>query len=203
MKFLFRKSDPKSDHNEIEILMSKNFGLSSVEFDHLLNKLKQGDEQLFEDIFLAQFKDSMNFLIRSYQVDYEVSYDIVMDTIILFRSKMLDGKISYGNLQFLFNTMVKQLYLKSLQKKSHAALLEFDIVEDNENAFNEDNFQSLEKAWIYLNDKEKLILEKFYYLKIPLNIIALEQNINEASLRKQKQRALEKLKYHFQATSTI
>lgn len=197
MKFLFRKPDYKSNQTEIEIHMSKNFGLSPVEFDQLLSRLREGDENLFENVFLAQFKNSIDFLCKGYKIEHEIAYDIVMDTLILFRHKLLEGKIVYGNLQYLFNTMARQLYLKSLQKKPTTELFDHDFTEENHSESLENHYQNLEKAWTYLNVKEKQILEKFYYLKIPLNVIALEQNVNEASLRKQKQRALEKLKLHF------
>ncbi|MEL7222926.1 MAG: hypothetical protein AAGJ93_16510, partial [Bacteroidota bacterium] len=57
--------------------------------------------------------------------------------------------------------------------------------------------ETLNKAWVKLGESCKSLLKRFYYQNVTLLEIAGEQNKPAASLRKQKQRCVEKLRLHF------
>jgi DNA-directed RNA polymerase specialized sigma subunit len=71
------------------------------------------------------------------------------------------------------------------------------IEEEEEFDDNNDKFSALKDAWQALSLEDKKLLEKFYYLDIPLNRIAEVENKSDVALRKQKQRAIEKLRQVF------
>jgi RNA polymerase sigma factor (sigma-70 family) len=58
----------------------------------------------------------------------------------------------------------------------------------------EEKLIELERAWDCLEPNDRLLLEKYYYQEIPLNKIAESENKSDASIRKQKQRSLDKLR---------
>ncbi len=174
---------------------NQNFGLTKIEFDAVVDKLKQGDESLFECIFLSHFEDCISFLIKHYKIGHEIAYDIAMDTLIAFRQKLMTDKISYGNLKYLYTKIAGQIYLKSLAKdnKIKSGITEAIEIEDEI----EDKLTALKDAWTTMNADDRKLLENFYYLDIPLNKIAEIEKKSDTALRKQKQRAMEKLRQLF------
>jgi hypothetical protein len=174
---------------------NQNFGLSKSQFDTIVYELKQGNESLFEKIFLSHFEDCTIYLKNSYKAPYEIAYDITMDTMIEFRYKLLTDKISYGNLRYLFTKMAGQLYLKSIAKDNKVKESIFESTEEIDDY--EDKILALKGAWAGLSPDDKKLLENFYYLDIPLNKMAEVENKSDAALRKQKQRAVDKLRQIF------
>jgi DNA-directed RNA polymerase specialized sigma24 family protein len=189
----------KESHN-IPSAPAKNFGLSPQSFVALCNKLKAGDESLFQTIFLAHFEDCMRYLQRKYNLQHEQAYDTTMDALLLFRKRILEDKIRYGNIRFLFTQMASQLYLKTINKKpvlvEESALA--GLLDEEDATIDSDVLDALNKAWQQLCDNCMQLLKRFYYNKASLKEIAEEQQKNAAALRKQKQRCVEKLRIHFQ-----
>ena len=178
---------------------TKNFGLSAEEFDELVQKLKGGDESLFKAIFLAHFEDCLKYLKHKFGLQHERAYDVTMDTLLLFRRKILEGKIKYGNIRFLYTRMASQLYLKQVDKqpiKEQVSEIK-DLLEDEIDALDQEELDLLNKAWQKLCDDCRGLLKRVYYQKASLKEIAEEQNKTAAALRKQKQRCMEKLRLHF------
>jgi DNA-directed RNA polymerase specialized sigma24 family protein len=159
--------------------------------------MKSGDETLFEKIFLSQFRICVQYLIAKFRIDYETAYDITMDTLIDFRQKIVCGKLEYGNLRYLFTKIATQKLSKS---KEHP--LEFDSWDEADeveidHVGNEKMCIALENAWEVLTAEEKSLLEKFYYNDMSIVNISKLTNIPDFTLRKQKQRAVERLKIIF------
>ncbi len=177
------------------LAISQNFGLTKVAFDTMVDKLKLGDESLFKQIFLSHFKDCSSFLVKHYKAPYEIAYDITMDTLIEFRYKLLTDKICYDNLRFLFTKIAGQLYLKYLAKQNKVR----EVMGLNTNTEDdyEDKLIALKKAWSSLSPEDKKLLEQFYYLDISLIKLAELENKSDAAMRKQKQRAIAKLRQVF------
>ena len=96
--------------------MDKNFGLSPEDFDGIVNDLKKNETHFFEQVFLQHFSDCIDFLQREYRADFNDAYDTTMDTLLEFRKRLVDGKLHYGNLRYLFTKMAAQLYVR--QKKA-------------------------------------------------------------------------------------
>jgi DNA-directed RNA polymerase specialized sigma24 family protein len=174
---------------------NQNFGLSKIQFDNIVDKLKFGDEGLFEKIFLSHFEDCIIYLQKNFKASRDQAYDITMDTLIAFRLKLLTDKIVYGNLRFLFTKMASQLYLKSISSEDRMKNIFQDDEETDEDMA--ERIFALKNAWQTMTIEDRKLLESVYYLDIPLNKIAESTNKSDAALRKQKQRAIDKLRQIF------
>jgi RNA polymerase sigma factor (sigma-70 family) len=193
-------SDPQADDHNTTSAPAKNFGLSLEAFNELKTQLKAGDEELFETIFLAHFEDCLKYIKNKFGIQHEKAYDITMDTLLLFRRKLLEDKISYGNIRFLFTYMAGQLYLKEIDrqpKKTSMSGENNSAIDLEEELLGKEELDLLSKAWEKLGTNCKDLLARFYYQKFSLKEIAEEQQRSDAALRKQKQRCLEKLRQHF------
>jgi RNA polymerase sigma factor (sigma-70 family) len=178
---------------------AKNFGLTPDGFEKLVSRLRQGDETLFSTIFLAHFESCRAFLKKKFQLSHEHAYDITMDTLITFRRRLLEGKIEYGNIRFLFTRMASQRYLRETRQQASSEKLEEvqSMLEQEGPHIEKETLEVLNKAWTRLCDHCQSLLKRFYYEKASLKEIAEEQNKSAAALRKQKQRCVEKLRIHF------
>jgi DNA-directed RNA polymerase specialized sigma24 family protein len=192
----FDENDASVDKDlDPTIPLKQNFGITQSEFDVLVARLKAGDESMFEKIFLAHFNYCISYLKKNYNAQYDAAYDVTMDTLIEFRYRLLLDKISYGNLRYLFTKIACQQYVKTISKDYKQ---EDNIFEDCENDDNfEDKLETLKLAWLDLGFEERKLLESVYYLDIPLIKIASVTSKTDATLRKQKQRAMEKLRNLF------
>lgn len=179
---------------------SQNFNLTETQFEDLIEELKDGNDELFRGVFLSHFESCMSYLMKRCSISYDDAYDLSMDTLLVFRQRCIAGKISYGNLRFLYTQMAYQSFLKSKQKakieveeeyvKDHSEI----IVQDEERAI-------LDKAWVHLGDKCKQLLIEVFYENMPMASLAEEYNKNAAAIRKQKQRCIEQLRLLFKKTS--
>ena len=172
----------------------KNFGLSEVRFTELMHELQAGNEELFEKIFLAQFEEAMNMLRKKYRAEQQDAYDITMDTLIRFRQKLLQQKIHYGNLRFLFFQMCGQSYLKWLRKQAQRKQVLLDRESSDAEPEEELPVHLLERALESLGEGCRALLINFYYDHINLRILANKWDRSETAIRKQKQRCMVKLR---------
>lgn len=187
----------KNKSSKNRIVLHQNFGLKEEEFEEMLQKMKTGDDTLFEKIFLAQFEETISYLMYRYKTDQSMAYDATMDALLKFRKRLLDGKITYYNMRFLFTQMASQFITdgfkkrtKSLELSDHERMDEVEEVDDI-------ILDYLDKAWKLLGDQCSKLLENFYYKKIALNELATILGKSDAALRKQKQRCLETLRSYF------
>ena len=178
-------------------LMKKNFGLTKTQFDELVNQLQSGINTIFERVFLSHFQDCRIYLVRQLNAPTEVAYDVTMDALLEFMKRLKEGKITYGNLRFLFTKMASQIYLKRIKKESHITQIdEIDLpiemieVEPSDLAI-------LEQCWDQLQERCQKILKAFYYDNIQLKELADKLEKSPTALRKQKQRCMEHLKELF------
>ena len=176
--------------------LSKNFGLSEAQFVEVLYKLKQGDETLFERVFLAQFEDCMRYLMNRHKISRSVAYDASMEALLKFRKRLLAGKITYGNMRYLFTRMASQFLIEAA-KHPTTMLSELEETPEEVASLDKEILDALDRAWAQLCQECRKILGDFYYQKIALKTIATNSGKSEAAIRKQKQRCLEKLRKHF------
>ena len=180
----------------------QNFGLKQTAFSDMLSALQQGDETLFEHVFVKHFSDCRSYLMRECSSNAEDAYDMTVETIISFRKRLIEGKIEYGNLRFYFTKMAKDSYLKLVEKNNRMPVKEFvlneaDREEEPTQDFDEDQLQSLDKAWTKLNEDCHKLLRSHIYDGLQLKQVALLLNENEANVRKRKERCMDKLKSSF------
>ncbi len=178
-------------------MKNKNFGLSEASFEKLITDLKRNDTYFFEQVFLKQFKGTMNYLCREYKSNHEDAYDATMDALIEFRTRFVDGKLQYGNLRFLFTKMASQMLLRNLKKNAKTiddGLTSLVQEVDEEPVVQEEELGRLNKAWKILGDSCKQLLTKHFYGKMKLSEIAEESQKTPATIRKQKERCIKQLK---------
>ena len=176
-----------------------NFGLTEDEFNEVLNQLKAGNEDLFLKIFVTHFQECRFYLIDKFGVTKEKSYDICMDTLVEFRSKLLSNKIKFGNLRFLFTRMAVNNFLDETKKaqKVNEAIEVFMDQKGADVSETHEYFDLLKKAINSLSDDQKSLVEALFYSQKDLKEIAEEQNVSYANIRKMKQRVLTKLRTRF------
>ncbi|MEW7292140.1 RNA polymerase sigma factor [Aquimarina sp. 2304DJ70-9] len=177
----------------------KNFGLTQASFKKLIADLKRNDTFFFEQVFLKQFEETMNYLCREYKSSHEDAYDATMDALIEFRTRFVDGKLQYGNLRFLFTKIASQMLFRNLKKNNTNRDSTIFLVQevDIEPTESIEELGRLNKAWQILGDSCKQLLTWHFYGKMKLSEIAEEAQKSPATIRKQKERCIKKLKDQF------
>jgi len=188
-------------------MKEKNFGVTSEEFTLMVANMKQGDENLFEQIFLSHFEKCLIYLKRNYNITHEESYDTCMETLLDFRKGLINDKYTYGNLSFLFTRMASQRFFKSSKSQKNTQPLSLHESEiktmASEDKMDEDELTILNKAWEELGTNCQLLLKNFYYENIKLKKMAEDLSKSPASMRKQKERCLNNLRMQFQKLLTL
>ena len=179
--------------------INNNFGLTKSEFDAYVNKLYDGDESLFTKIFKSHFNESIVHLSYKFKISRSEAHDICMDTLIEFRHKLIDGKIQYGNLKYLYNKMATNNHLIRMRntKKVDVAIDMFTNQFEIDKVSRERFLEVLDESLEQLSDKNKDLINKAFFFKVNLQEYAEKNGMNYATLRKQKQRAIDKLKTTF------
>ena len=177
----------------------KNFGLTELEFNTLVANLKNGDELLFERVFLMQFKQAMNYVIFKHKARKEEAYDATMDALIKFRVLLIEEKVNYGNLTFLFSKMASQNFLKGIRRASKIELREtLPEITSNTDSYSEEEKLVLNKAWSQLGKECQVILKSFFYKNMKSQEIGELLNKSAVAVRKQKERCIHTLRVNFQ-----
>lgn len=195
------------DNRRLQAMKEKNFGVTSEEFNLMVANMKQGNENLFEQIFLSHFEKCLIYLKRNYDITHEESYDTCMETLLDFRKGLLNDKYTYGNLSFLFTRMASQRFFKTSKsmKNIHSLSTHESEVKTiaSEEKMDEEEITLLNKAWEKLGANCQLLLKNYYYENMKLKKIAEDQSKSPASLRKQKERCLNTLRMQFQKLMTV
>lgn len=177
----------------------KNFGLSPEGFQQLLQELKEGKDELYQQVFLNHFNDCMNYLKKQYYATHEDAYDASMDTLLAFCDRMKKGRIKYGNLRFLFTQMAGQVYLKSQKQANRTTALpeELNIPDEMETGLSTAAYEAFDLAWPKLGKECRQLLKSVFYDREKLKNLAKNYNKSEVAMRKQKQRCMTKLQAIF------
>ncbi len=178
---------------------TKNLDLSEADFNELLTQLQQGNELLFEKLFINFFKRNLEILKRKYQAEQEDAYDCVMWAMLRMRQMLIENKVTYGNLDNYFTRIAVTRYIKSQTRKKEFAtetVPELGIGEDQ--FVDQETLDILNKAWNRLGEKCRELLKGFYYDKIELKqLTELLHDSSPANTRKRKERCLKKLQQLF------
>lgn len=184
------------DYNCKAMSLDKNFGLRKEEFEELLRELKNGNETLFEEIFLNNFQSTCLYIKNKCSIDYEKAYDVTMNTLLEYRIRLLDDKIGYGNLKYLFRQMAYHNFIKAVrEKKKFEKVQSLYPIEDG--APQSEEIKMLELLEIAFKKLElgcRNLLDKFYFLDVSYDELAEEQAVSNQAVRKRKERCLNKLK---------
>ena len=175
-----------------------NFGLTEYDFEQLLVGLKKGDTTLFEDIFFRHFEECLNYLKNRYRAQHDDAYDATMDTLIEFRQRLVDGKVSYGNMRFLFTQMASQQYLRRIRSNKFSPISELGREEEGiEAMFDDDDLIKLRQAWKLLTPECQQLFKMNFHQGMKLVEVAQTLNRSAETIRKQKERCKKKLIQYF------
>ena len=190
-------------HNVPQVLRmpnsKDNFGLTKNEFDQFVHKVKDGDESLFIQVFNIHFKTSVRYIQNKFNISEETAYDICMDTMIEFRSKLKSGKINYGNIRFLYTKMAVHRYLDDLKRKNqiNEAIGIFLGDRKSFNFTNSEFLVILNRSIDRLEVTQRHMIKEIFYSGKDIDQIIAENQITYSTFRKRKQRSLDKLKTTF------
>jgi len=177
----------------------RNFGLSKNDFIELAETLRDGNEKLFELIFLRHFEQCINYLVVNDDAQEVEAYDIVMDTAVQFRKLLIEDKIHYGNLRYLFTTMARQELRRARIRNRRIYPMEIaNKAAASEASLSDDEVhQILAKAIRQLGQECRQLLRLYYFLGQSLKDIAQDQDRTATSVRQQKRRCILQLRNVF------
>ncbi len=186
-------------------LKEKNFGLDAKSFESLLDRLEAGDERLFEQVFVSQYRRGTKHLMYHYTVSEQDAKDVVMNTLLEFRKLLLGRKITFGNLEAYFTRMVTTTYLKKRKGNLEISVERFpeDLTEDIASGYTEEEFTMFARAWSGLCENCQKVLKGYYYDDLPHAQIATLIGKNLASAKQDKHRCVEKLRKLFLAQTQL
>lgn len=179
--------------------LKENFGLTKSEFEQYVENLRNGDESLITQVFKSHFHYSVNYVMQKFSISEELAYDNCMETMLDFREKIIAGKIQYSNLCFLYTRMAVNRFIDGIKhkKKINIAVEVFSKCTCHSNIDKEKFMRILEKSIIQLDSKSQEFLNAHFYSNTELIEIAHQNNEQYATIRKRKQRTLDKLKTIF------
>ena len=179
----------------------KNFGLTHEEFTRLVTALRRGDETLFELAFLSHFESCTAYVGRQTGANDDQAYDATMEALLTLRRKIIEEKITYGNLRYLLTRIACQLHWKSVRRAPITVALRnsHEQLPDHEPevTLDDETRRMLDEAWGNLGIDCQTLLRKIFFLGQPINSIAAEEGIQPATLRKRKERCINRLRRVF------
>lgn len=186
---------------------NKNFGLSKTEFIAMLDKLRNGNEEIIERIFLSEFQKCTSILMSQTGSNKQEAYDYTMDALIEIRKELLNDKVLYGNLGSYFITKsMNQFFRKNKKKRIDITELSSDhyFINDSitkEEKFNEDLREIVNQSIDKLSKECRDILKLYYFNEWSFQDIATELKKGYGAIRKQATRCRDKFKSNMKAKS--
>jgi RNA polymerase sigma factor (sigma-70 family) len=180
--------------------INQNFGLNENEFSELVQRLRAGDESLFEHIFRKHFDSCRKFLIFEKGVPNDDAYDLTIDTILEFRDLLIAGKVNYGNMRFLFTRIAYTTWLKRSGRKMSTSDIDdlpLSIADEDSIDWDEDSHKALAKAWDALDVKCQDTLRLRYYEGLQIQQIADIREAKPNSVTQEAKRCMGALKQVF------
>ena len=146
----------------------------------MLDELKSGNEKLFEEIFLNNFQSRCLYIKNKCNIEYDKAYDITMNTLLEYRIRLLDDKVKYGNLKYLFRQMAYHNFVKTIrEKKKEDKALKLKNEIDDKVVKSERKMQEiLDEAYKLLGLSCRNLLDKFYHLGISYDELANEEGVS-------------------------
>jgi len=179
--------------------MKKNLGLNEKQFNELVSRLKKGDDALFELAYKKLVEDNIELLKNRYKIEDFDAKDATLNALFSLKKKLLDGKIRYDNIRFIFSKMAYHEYILLMRARERSLNPEGKVIsiytKDGEGSleFTEDDFESLKIAMSKLDKICLKIIKSVFYTQLKLKEIAAVLKMSYDNIRKKKQRCLEKL----------
>lgn len=167
--------------------------MKQKEFDTLKEQLKVGDNQYLKIIFEEQGAYCIKNIQRKFNCNLADAEDLLIDSILNFRAKVLSGKIKQltSVRNYLFTTCVnmqreKEYYAHKKQEKEYDVKL---FLYDEIGADDSDNEELLHlsvSSFERLGNGCQEILRYFYIYKLSMKEIAAKMNLGDANAAKVK-----------------
>lgn len=175
--------------------MNLNLGLTKDDFDRLVQELKKGNEYLFEIIFKELVQNAIKKLKQKNEKDDIIIEDTVMETLLIFRKRIIEDKVKYGAINFLFYKILSQEYYRIKNKENKYVYLNTnDTTYRDDSVYEKEQFNLLKKAIKKLDKTCQEVIKRLYTYNNSTNEISQHLNISESGIRKRKIRCLDKLK---------
>jgi RNA polymerase sigma factor (sigma-70 family) len=176
--------------------INKNFNLSEEEFERMKLALQKGDESLLGKIFVARSKDVMQLLKTKYRAQHHDAYDAIIGALLPFRQNIIQGNVTYGNLNAYYSRTAIHIYLKMKGRSREDYPEEMPEIKSEESTeiFETERLDKLNEAWKLLGDFCRHLIQRYSYDGIPLKQIADEIGEDYDNLKKKKSRCVQKLK---------
>ncbi len=177
----------------------KNFGLSEAQFEDMLHSLEQGDEALFERVFVKQYWKMVRRLQASHRAEQADAEDAVMEGLLGFRNILIARKVTWGNLEAYLNRIIVTDFQKKQKRNRETPVESFaeNLAADDDAGFSTEELAAFKKAWDSLCDKCSGILQRFYYEELPHFQIAELLGKSPEAVKQDKHRCIQKLRKHF------
>jgi len=177
----------------------KNFGLSEAQFEALLSQLEQGDEALFERVFVKQYWKMVRRLQSSHSTEQADAEDAVMEGLMSFRNILIARKVTWGNLEAYLNRIIVTDFQKKQKRNREMPVDSFaeNLAADEDACFSTEELAAFKKAWDSLCDKCSGMLHRFYYDELPHFQIAELLGKSPEAVKQDKHRCIQKLRKHF------
>lgn len=178
---------------------AKNMGLTRKRFKEYLSKLKGGNEDLIEKVYLAHFKKCVSYLMSTKRCSPEDAHESSLNALLEIRKELMEDRIYYGNLGYYFTKRAQnKLYKIQMKRKEVVRPIDGIEIEDSKN-LEEDMFDvQLQKvvaeAVKKLNPHCQEILKLFYYEELSMKEIAARLNKNHDAIRQEAKRCRDKLR---------
>lgn len=176
-----------------------NFGLTKSEFDRCIQNLKSGDDSFITENLATQLPESMRYLMNKLNISKEKAYDTCLNTFLIFRQKLINDQISYGNLRYLFTRMCINHFIDASksQDRINNAIQIFLETNKHNTEDKEAFFIKLENTTKQLPLETQELIKELYYSGKSMQAIAQEKNLSYGALRKKKERILLKIRTLF------
>jgi len=172
----------------------------------MTEELRNGSDEYFELLFRRLFVYTYREMIETMKISEPDAKEAAIEALYEFRKKLINGKVKYGNVNYLFMVMARRKFIQGYNKRKKIGFLEDnpyeveDIIDEIEvKKWSEEDFLAMEEAFKSLDDKCKDLLHKIYYKKVDTGKIAKKLGINRVAVRKRKQRCLDKMREYLKS----
>jgi len=187
-------------------MKNKNLGLSEDEFNKMVEGLRNGSNEYFEYLFRELFIKTYEKIKSTMNIPEGDAKDATVEALYDLRKKIINGTVKYGNINYLFNMMARRKFMSKYKKAKKGEIfwegpyIEEEVIDEEEpKEWEEEDFLKLEMAIDKLDEKCKDLLNNIFYKHIDTVLIARWLGINLPTLRKRKQRCLDKVRQYLQS----
>ena len=149
--------------------------------------IKKGNEQAIDYLYVKYFKMMSNMIIKNSGTEYEAR-DIYQDALIVFWQKVIQDKLLLtSKISTYLYSICQNLWRKELEKKKRLSYEEKDGLQNDEQAYDQNEKNSLIAQCIdKLGDSCKKVLTYYYFDGLSMQDIADQLGFSSPDTAKTK-----------------